>query len=232
MMHLVLLSGCLTAVIAFVAVGRVAQAGGWSRRFERTAGWASLAILSYMYFCYWQLFRDAQIFLPLHLCTLSELAACASLLTRRRGFRSILYFWSFGAVLAMLTPEAPAGPETVVFWLFWFSHAFIPGVVLYELVVAGFRPGLRDLGWAIAVTLLYVAVVLPVDIAWGFNFGFVGPSEPSVPTLIDYLGPWPLRVLWMVLIGLTVFVLAWLPWAVFAREQAASERNVPHAKTR
>ena len=60
----------------------------------------------------------------------------------------------------------------------------------------------------------------PVDIIFDTNYGYVGPTRPSVPTLIDFLGPWPLRVIWLILIGASVFVLAWAPWAIFCRHAA------------
>jgi len=39
----------------------------------------------------------------------------------------------------------------------------------------------------------------------------------AAPTLIDHLGPWPLRVVWIVLLAAAAFILAWLPWWLYER---------------
>lgn len=46
----------------------------------------------------------------------------------------------------------------------------------------------------------------------GWNYGFVGAGKPGQPSPIDVLGPYPLRVLWMILIGALLFLFLLLPW--------------------
>jgi len=45
----------------------------------------------------------------------------------------------------------------------------IVGVAAYDVIVARFRPQLKDLIVTIAVTLCYLALVLPLDIVWQEN---------------------------------------------------------------
>jgi uncharacterized membrane protein YwaF len=62
--------------------------------------------------------------------------------------------------------------------------------------------------------LAYVAVVFPIDAVFGFNYGYLGPRNPSQPTLIDVLGPWPGRVGWMAGLAAMVMGLLLVPWSV------------------
>jgi hypothetical integral membrane protein (TIGR02206 family) len=223
MTHLVAILICVAGITSFVVIGLGAKSAGWSRQYEMAIGLVSACLLAFKYAWYWCPASGLEPFLPLHLCNLSELLALLSLLTRWYWFRSVLHFWSLGAVIAFVTPDVPGGPGTLAYWLFFVSHALIVGVAVYDVIVAGFRPRGKDLGVTIAVTLCYLAMVLPVDIVWDENYAYVGPTRPSVPTVVDSLGPWPLRVVWIALITASVFALAWAPWALVGRA-----RDDPH----
>jgi uncharacterized membrane protein YwaF len=64
-----------------------------------------------------------------------------------------------------------------------------------------------------------------VDRIFGWNYGFLGEATPDVPTPVDMLGPYPLRIVWMILIGAMTFVLMWLPFA------AKRRRHPPQSTT-
>ncbi|HSH08266.1 MAG TPA: hypothetical protein VLA41_11440 [Burkholderiales bacterium] len=69
----------------------------------------------------------------------------------------------------------------------------------------------------LAAAALYVAAVLPIDLAFGWNYGFVGPSKPGVRSIVDFLGPWPWRLAPIVAIAAAAMALAQLPWTLAAR---------------
>jgi uncharacterized membrane protein YwaF len=75
----------------------------------------------------------------------------------------------------------------------------------------------RDYGIACAGAAAYVAIILPLDLAFGWNYGFVGPSKPEVLTLVDALGPWPERLALIVLLVAGAMALALLPWRFIPR---------------
>ncbi|MGQ0538935.1 MAG: TMEM164-related integral membrane acyltransferase, partial [Gemmatimonadaceae bacterium] len=118
---------------------------------------------------------------------------------------------------AILTPDLESGPAKHAFWIFWLMHVLIVGGAVYALVVRGYRPTRRDCGFAIAVGWLWLAIVFGLNLLTGENYGYLGPAKPSQPTLIDVLGPWPLRVLWMGLLGTAAMALLQLPWAARRR---------------
>jgi len=160
---------------------------------------------------------DIQISLPLHVCDLAALLVIPTMLTEIRWMRALLYFWAIGlSTQAFFTPILGAGVGEMEFWLFWVGHTQIVGSAIYDIVARGFRPRVRDLGVALAISLLYVAIVFPIDWAFGLNYGYVGPAAPE-GTIVTALGPWPQRVPIIVTLGCLAIVLAWLPWGVATR---------------
>jgi hypothetical integral membrane protein (TIGR02206 family) len=151
--------------------------------------------------------------LPLQMCHLTALVAGLYLATRSPRLAALLYFWGFAlCTQALLTPTLEAGPASYVFWYFWLSHGMIVGVAAYAIAVHGFRPTWRGYGFACAAAAVYAAVVIPVDLAVGANYGFLGPSKPAQPTLVDVLGPWPQRLPVIFAIVAGAMALLMLPW--------------------
>ena len=56
-----------------------------------------------------------------------------------------------------------------------------------------------------------VGIVLPVDIALECNYGFVGPTKPTQPGLIDLLGPWPQGIIPIALLACARMAVMLLP---------------------
>jgi hypothetical integral membrane protein (TIGR02206 family) len=159
--------------------------------------------------------------LPLQMCHWAALASGLYLATRARWLAVLLYFWGFGlCTQALLTPALEEGPATHVFWYFWLSHGMIVGAAAYALAVHGFRPTWRDWRFAAAAGGVYAAVAIAANVAIGSNYGFLGPSKPNLPTLVDALGPWPQRlpIIFAAVVGMMALLMA--PW-VLARPARA-----------
>jgi hypothetical integral membrane protein (TIGR02206 family) len=210
--HLLALLASLFGIGMLVGLGFYARSHGWSRRLEVGLGLFATVQMVGRYIWYSVPWSEMDPVLPLHLCNLSELLACLSLLTRWYWFRPVLYFWGVIALIAFINPVPPTGPGFLPYGLFWFGHALILGVASYNLIILRFRPRLKDLLVTIGISLGYVALVFPLNLLLDSNYGFLGPTDPNVATLLDGLGPWPLRAAWMVLIGIGVMVFAWVPW--------------------
>jgi hypothetical integral membrane protein (TIGR02206 family) len=151
--------------------------------------------------------------LPLHFCNLANLLGAYAVATRHRTSQSLMYFWSFALCLwAFLTPSLYVGPAHLWFWLFWLYHLFIPVSTAWILVADRFRPTWRDWAKSVLLTLAFMAALAILDAITGWNYGFVGPSKPTQANLLDFLGPYPLRLVWMALVGTGLFALLMLPW--------------------
>jgi hypothetical integral membrane protein (TIGR02206 family) len=213
---------CIAMLIAIaIANGRKRKDARAVTHFERALAFTNIAgwIASHGY---WQMPErfDAVTTLPLQMCHITSLIASAVLLTRNGTLRAILYFWAFGlCTQAMITPSLIETPSSPVFWAFWFMHGFVMLVAIYELAVAGFRPAWRDYRIACLASVAYVAVVLPIDIMLGTNYGFVGKSRPLNPSIVDLLGPW--RLLIIVPLAALAMLVVLLPW-LLARRMAGA----------
>ena len=192
-----------------------------ARRVERNAGT--------LYLCVWagtfvwlqgQADYDPTTDWPLQLCHWAAAAAALALLTERRLWSTLAYFWGLAlCTQALVTPNLTDGPATWPFWFFWSTHAMTVAVPLYDTLARGFHPRWRDFVTACVAAAAYVAIVLPIDLATGWNYGFVGPGRPEVPTIVDLLGPWPLRLAFIAAIAAGAMAIALLPWVL--------PRNVP-----
>lgn len=181
---------------------------------ERLVGLAYLAawLTTYVFFFFSPMHDPAKT-LPLQLCHLTAAAAALLLVTRWTLLRPLVYFWGLAlCTQALITPSLTEGPALYAFWFFWSTHGMIVGVALYDLLALGYRPAPRDYGIACAGAALYVALVLPLDIVFGWNYGFVGPGKPEVRTIVDALGPWPERLGAIVAIVAAAMGLLLLPW--------------------
>ncbi len=157
--------------------------------------------------------------LPLHFCNLANLIGAIAVLKSKRGAQALLYFWSLGLCLwAFLTPFLLVGPLHLWFWVFWIYHLFIPVSLLWILFIDRFRPAWRDLRFAILATIGFTLSLALINALTGWNYGFVGQGKPGQPSPIDHLGPYPLRILWMLGIGSALFFLLTLPWILIGRK--------------
>lgn len=187
---------------------------------ERAIGIAYLAawVTTYVFLLFPPLHEPAKT-LPLQLCHWNAVAAALLVATRWQILRPIVYFWGFAlSTQALITPSLTEGPAIYPFWFFWTTHGMIVGVALYEVFARGYRPTLRDYGIACGAAALYVALVLPVDLVFDWNYGFVGQGKPEVRTIVDVLGPWPQRLAIIFALVAGAMALLLLPWT-FARRR-------------
>jgi hypothetical integral membrane protein (TIGR02206 family) len=156
--------------------------------------------------------------LPLQLCDFVAIIAALEFAKPTRSVHALAYFWGVAlSSQALITPDLAGGPLTLGFWAFWLYHLFVVGSGIYAVAVRGFRPEWKDLRLASVLGVAYAAVIFAIDAAFGLNYGYLGRSTPGQPTLIDVLGPWPLRTLYMLLLAITAMFLFGLPWAMTAR---------------
>lgn len=214
-LHLICLLACLVAVIATIVAGiKLRKRPTWEKRVRYGLAFGCLF--------FWVVSNGYGFFggrldwsesLPLHFCNLANLLGAHALMTRHRVSQGLMYFWTMALCSwAFLTPSLYVGPAHLWFWLFWLYHLFIPVATAWILVSDRFHPGWKDCRIAVLLTLAYMTAMAALDAFTGWNYAFVGATKPTQANLLDFLGPYPLRLLWMALIGATLFVLLTLPW--------------------
>ncbi|MEM9914389.1 MAG: TIGR02206 family membrane protein [Planctomycetota bacterium] len=154
--------------------------------------------------------------LPLHVCDLAGLVGPLALLLRWRTLRTTLHFWALGLTIwGLLTPALTDGPEHLRYWLFWISHCAVIFYAGYDCIVNRYRPFAKDCGMACLITMAYVALLLPFNLAnEGWNYAYLGDVQLDAATPLDLLPDWPWRIIGLQAAGVVVLVLVWLPWGV------------------
>lgn len=200
--HLVVVvSAALVCVACGVVASRERVRGG--RAFADgfagvVLGWNLLGDLWWVMPGNW----DLGVSLPLHVCDLTNLVLPFAIWTRNRVLLAVTVLWGLGlSSQAFVTPTLTEPPEDLRFWLFWAAHTNIAAGCF---VIAGgidFRPGWRDWRLVTVVGVVVLAALMVFNHLAGTNYGYVAGTHPSRPTLIDHLGPWPQRVVWLFLIA-------------------------------
>lgn len=153
--------------------------------------------------------------LPFHLCDVLAITAVITLLTKNKKASTFLYFCAIPlASQAIITPTGEQNPLLFRFWLFWTLHASIIICSVYDIIIRKYRPTIKSYFFTLVCDIIYVIIILPINIIFNFNYGFIGNTSPDIPTLIDILGPWPLRVLWIFLAVAFIQFLMYLPWRI------------------
>lgn len=224
-LHALTVAVCATLIAAPTLLGR--SLGKPGERALRLL-LCSAAVLFWLAYNIWWNFHglDLRAGLPLQVCDVNGLMAPLALLTGWRFARATLYFWTAAlTVQAFIQPALLAGPASLVFWAFWAAHTLIAACALYDIVVRGFRPALADLGRALAVSAAYLALVVPLDLLLGADYGYVGnpAADVVVPAFVLMLGPWPQRAVVLVALSALGFVIVLLPWRLAARAASPAQ---------
>lgn len=175
--------------------------------------------------------------LPIQACDVLVLLAPLAMLWPSRVLQAVVYFGGFGLTTqGLITPTSDiGGPNNIKFWIFWLLHGTIVAAAIYIVAVDGFRPRLRDLRnavlcwgcYAVAmIALNYTTYLGGLNEGKGWYYGYLGPTLPDSVSgsVLKYLGPWPMRPLMIMLLGLIIFILLWLPWVALSQLRAAGHQ--------
>jgi hypothetical integral membrane protein (TIGR02206 family) len=213
--HAFALAAFLILCTAILAIGMRMRGDARQARFERALGSIGLIIwtVANVYVLLPGVFGWDWA-LPLHVCDLCALIAPVVVMQARPAAwqRSMLYFWGIGlCTQAFITPTLREGPADPQFWCFWSAHFVILIFALYDIIVRRWRPTWRHWTWAVALSIGYLALILPIDIIFDWNYGFIG-RETKADTMIEALGPWPARVIVIFCLSVLAYTGLMLPW--------------------
>lgn len=152
--------------------------------------------------------------LPLHLCSAEVLLVGWMLLRRSYPVFEVAYFWGMaGTLQALLTPDIQDGFPTFAFLTFFTGHGMALLGVAYVMIVYGFRPTWRSLLSTLVVTFFFAVFVSIVNVLLDTNYLYL-MRKPARASILDYFGPWPAYIPWLVLLAVVLCVVAYLPFAI------------------
>jgi hypothetical integral membrane protein (TIGR02206 family) len=210
--HIVIL--CIIAFLCFL-VARAARAESLSR--SRWLRWTiGFSLLGYGVFFYTQQGIEGaltwQYSLPLELCDLVLIFCILSLFRPNQFATEIAYFWGFGGVLqATVTPELAQGFPSMEFILFFWSHGATLIAIIFLTMSRDFRPRKGSILRMMIALNVYGLAVGGIDAIMGWNYGYLC-RKSSMPSLLDFLGPWPWYLLSLELVAFCIFLILEFPW--------------------
>jgi hypothetical integral membrane protein (TIGR02206 family) len=158
--------------------------------------------------------------LPLQLCDLAWMVAVVGLWTRAPWAAALTYFWGLTLTTqAMLTPALVMDFPHPRYVGFWVMHLLVVWAAIYLTAGLGIRPTWRLYGLTVALTAVWVAVVMTFNTAFDTNYGYLN-AKPGTGSALDLLGPWPWYVVTEVVVVAAVWALITLPWTRSARPRA------------
>jgi hypothetical integral membrane protein (TIGR02206 family) len=150
--------------------------------------------------------------LPLELCDWVLIACLVALFFSNQLASEIAYFWGLGGTLqAILTPDLGKGFPSWDFALFFWSHGTALVTIAFLISRKGFRPRAGSILRMFLALNLYALVVGAIDSLFHWNYGYLC-RKPAMPSLLDYLGPWPWYLISLEFLALAIFFLLDLPW--------------------
>jgi hypothetical integral membrane protein (TIGR02206 family) len=161
--------------------------------------------------------------LPLHICSVMAIVSVVMLVTGSYRLYEFQYFLGIGAAAQILfTPDAGMYAEPgFLFFQTFLAHGTVVFAALYMTFVEGFRPTLRSLVKVAAGMNLYMLFVGPINIPLGSNYLFL-MQKPPIPSLLDFLGPWPWYIPGMEAVGAVICALLYLPFRLAGRMRKRS----------
>jgi len=156
-----------------------------------------------------------QTMLPLHLCAVMVYLSAIMLITKSYFLYQFLYFMGIGAATqALLTPDAKIyGFPHFRFFEIFISHGAIATAAIYMTIVERCRPYWKSILHVAVWLNVYMVFVGVVNALIGSNYMWIA-RKPDFPSLLDVLGPWPVYILWMEVIGLLVCLVLYLPFII------------------
>ena len=211
-------------VVAVVAIGLpLAARKAGQARFGRSIA-AVLAVALVVHECFkiwayvWLFDQPLTEHLPLHLCNVATFVMAYVLVRQSYSAYEIVYFWGLcGSLPALVTPDLQHGFPSLLYVMFFFGHALVVTGVIFATLVFEFRPTIRSMVKAIAVTCAYAAVIAPLNILLDANYLYLR-HKPEQATVMDYLGPWPWYIAALMVIAVILCLICLTPFALLARK--------------
>ena len=160
--------------------------------------------------------------LPFHMCALSAFSISIFLLTNKRIFYEVAFFWGIGGgLMALLQPDTPLDFPDPVFIIFYLSHGAMLLAIGHASIALENRPNLESVKKAIVVSLVVIVVIYFFNLILGppANFWYLG-ARPDGTSIMDLMPDPPRHIPIVITLGLIMFSIIYLPYWIYDRLKA------------
>lgn len=131
---------------------------------------------------------------------------------RKKSFFNVMYYLIVvGAVQAIITPSLKFSFPHYEAIKFWSVHSGLLTVIFYSILVFNYRPSLKGVWLTWIFAQVYLVLIVFINYIFDWNYLYIN-EKPGVHTILNYLGDWPYYVIFMDLILIPYFLLAYLPF--------------------
>ncbi|MDA9736188.1 TIGR02206 family membrane protein [Gammaproteobacteria bacterium] len=155
--------------------------------------------------------------IPIHMCNLSTIFIGVFLLTDRRIFFEVSFFWGIGGgINALVTPDVPLTFPDPQYILFFVGHGLLIVCIAYACIVLKNRPTLDSVKNGIYFSLAILPIVYIVNLTIGppANYWYLA-TKPVGESLLNYFPDPPLHIPLLIVLGTLVFYLIYSPYWIF-----------------
>jgi len=174
-------------------------------------------------------FWSVQTMLPLHVCSLMIWLAGFMLIFKSYRIFEYAYFWGLGGAAQVLLTSF--GPVEIFsqyrYFQIFISHGLLITAVIYMIVVERLRPTWASFRRVVVGMFFYTLVIFPLNFLLGSNYMFLVYKPTEFASLLNLLPPWPYYIPYMEVLGILVFLLLYLPYAL--KDQKESSQPIQSA---
>ena len=152
--------------------------------------------------------------LPLHLCNLSAFSIATYLLTRRKVFFEIAYFWGLsGGTMALITPELDLAFPDIEWFPYFIGHSMTLMGVFYSIFCHNIHPSRESLKKVMLISCGSLAIILIINTLLGppANYWYLN-TKPNADSLMNFMPVPPFHIPIAILIAFGLFYLLNIPY--------------------
>lgn len=157
--------------------------------------------------------------IPIHMCNLSTIFIGIFLLTEKRLFFEVSFFWGIGGgINALLTPDVPKAFPDPQYILFFFGHGLLIVAIVFACLSLKNRPTLASVKNGIIFSLVTLPVIYLINKIVGppANYWYLG-VKPVGESLLDFFPDPPVHIPVLIFLGIIVFSLIYSPYWIYDR---------------
>lgn len=181
------------------------------RNFAKVSA-ISIFILKSLELTYRHLYNGEEIvqLLPLHLCNITLVFVIIMMLSGSKTLFQLCYYWSLGALFAIITPDIKYSFPNFMTISFFITHFYIIFAVVYSYIYLKFRPTLLGYISAFLTINLISGGVYFINIKLGTNYLYVN-RVPDFSSPLSYFGEWPYYIIVVELIYIILTYIIYFP---------------------
>ncbi len=156
--------------------------------------------------------------LPIHMCSLSGFFIGIFLLTNRRLFFEVAFFWGIGGgINALITPDVTMTFPDPKYVLFFLGHGLLMVNIGYACIALSNRPTFHSVKNGIFFSLGVLPFIYIINLLLGppANYWYLGAKPTEGQSIMDFFPDPPLHIPLLVIIGAFLFLLIYSPYWVY-----------------